>query len=75
MHDERVLHRLSESRPIRLFAKFCASLFMQGKSITQDPAFKNLNPTKIKEAASGFSKEFTKTLKDASEEIKKGIKK
>lgn len=75
LHDERVLHRMSESRPIRLLAKFCASLFMQGKSITQDPAFKKLDPTRIKEVASGISKEFSKTIKEAKEEIKKGINK
>lgn len=75
LHDERVLNRMSESRPIRLFAKLGASLFMQAKSISQDPAFKKLHPEKIKEVASGFSKEFVQTFKDAKEEIKKGIKK
>lgn len=47
---------------------------MQGKTITQDPAFKKLDPKAIKDAAGGLTKEFGKTLKEAKEEFKKGIK-
>lgn len=74
LHNERVINRMSESRPIRLLARICASIFMEGKAITQDPAFKKLDPKAIKDTASGISKEFVKTLKEAKEEFKKGIK-
>lgn len=74
LHDQRVIYSLSESRPIRLLARLCASVYMQGKTITQDPAFKKLDPKAIKDAAGGLTKEFGKTLKEAKEEFKKGIK-
>lgn len=74
LHDERVIHRMSESRPVRIAARLVASIFMQSKAITQDPALKNLDPKAIKSAASNLSKEAVKTLKEAKEEIKRGLK-
>lgn len=74
LHNEQVINRMSESRPIRFLARICASIFMEGKAITQDPAFKKLDPKVVKEAASGLSKELVKTLREAKEEFKKGIK-
>lgn len=75
LHDERTIYKLSESRPIRYLARVCASIFIQGKSITEDPALKNAHPKVIKEVFSGLSKETVKTVKDGLEEIKKAIKK
>lgn len=75
LHDERVIHKLSESRPIRIVARICASLFMEGKAITQDPAFKKLDPKAIKEVATGLSKEFIKTTKEGKDAIKETVEK
>ncbi|KAK3924309.1 Protein YIPF3 [Frankliniella fusca] len=75
LHDERVIHKLSETRPIRIVARICASLFMEGKAIAQDPALKKLDPKAIKEAASGLSQEIVKTTKEGKDAIKEAIEK
>lgn len=67
-NNEQLIHRLSESGPIRSAARFVVLLFNRGKSIAEE---KQLSAESLKDIAKKFSDNVKHEIKQAQEELKR----
>lgn len=71
-NNEHLIQRLSESGPIRNFAKFVVNVFNRSKYLAEEEGLKEkLSPEKLNDIAKKFSVNIKEKIKQAQEQIKK----